>query len=84
EFTGRLEKSLFDIEKKKDSKDQFLQLIFDFTTKSVETIKNEQEITIHEVTSQKKTTEVLGNCPLCGHAIIEGQKGFGCSNWKKG
>lgn len=84
EFTGRLEKSLFDIEKKRDSKDQFLQLIFDFTTKSVETIKNEKEITIHEVTSQKKTKEVLGNCPLCGHAIIEGQKGFGCSNWKKG
>lgn len=84
EFTGRLEKSLFDIEKKNFSKDQFLHLIFDFTTKSVETIKNEKEITIHEVSAQGKTNEVLGKCPLCGHAVIEGQKGFGCSNWKNG
>ncbi|MEH7139101.1 type IA DNA topoisomerase, partial [Priestia megaterium] len=40
EFTGRLEKSLNDIEKRNFTKDEFLQLIFDFTTKAVETIKN--------------------------------------------
>nr|WP_295971922.1 type IA DNA topoisomerase [uncultured Bacillus sp.] len=84
EFTGRLEKSLFDIEKRNFSKKEFLQLIFDFMSKSVETIKNEQDIVINEVTAVKKTVEVLGKCPLCGHGIIEGQKGFGCSNWKNG
>ncbi|AFQ43635.1 type IA DNA topoisomerase [Desulfosporosinus meridiei] len=26
----------------------------------------------------------LGNCPKCGGEIIEGQKGFGCSNWREG
>ncbi|MFJ8265077.1 DNA topoisomerase [Peribacillus asahii] len=84
EFTGRLEKSLFDIEKRNFSKNDFLELIFNFTTKAVETIKNEKEITIHEVTIERKPNEVLGKCPLCGHAVIEGQKGFGCSNWKNG
>ncbi len=24
----------------------------------------------------------FGNCPRCGGVIIEGKKGFGCSNWK--
>lgn len=84
EFTGRLEKSLFDIEKRRFSKEEFLQVIFEFTTKSVQTIKNEQEITIKEVVTERKTNEVLGKCPVCGHAVIEGQKGFGCSNWKNG
>ena len=84
EFTGRLEKSLSDIEKRNFSKQEFLQLIFDFTTKSVEIIKNEKEITINEVTTEHKTNEIMGKCPLCEHAVIEGQKGFGCSNWKNG
>ncbi|NLY79560.1 MAG: type IA DNA topoisomerase [Lysinibacillus sp.] len=84
EFTGKLEKTLADIEKQKVSRDHFLHFIFDFTTKAVETIKNEQDMILHEVHSKKKTMEVLGKCPLCGHHVIEGQKGFGCSNWKNG
>ena len=36
-------------------------------------------------TQENKTkAEALGNCPKCGGAIIEGQKGFGCSNWREG
>ncbi|HSH25682.1 MAG TPA: DNA topoisomerase [Massilibacterium sp.] len=84
EFTGRLEKTLSDIEKQKFTKESFLNLIFDFTTNAVKTIKNEKDIIINEVSNEKKTIEVLGKCPLCGHGIIEGQKGFGCSNWKSG
>lgn len=84
EFTGRLEKSLHDIEKNKFSKKEFLEFIYDFTVKSVEKIKTEKEITISEITSQRNSKEVLGRCPLCKHAVIEGQKGFGCSNWKNG
>lgn len=84
EFTGRLEKTLSDIEKKKFTKESFLNLIFDFTTNAVKTIKNEKDIIINEVSNEKKTIEVLGKCPLCGHGIMEGQKGFGCSNWKNG
>ncbi|WP_075982057.1 type IA DNA topoisomerase [Bacillus massilinigeriensis] len=84
EFTGRLEKTLSDIEKQRFTKESFLNLIFDFTTNAVKTIKNEKDIIINEVSNEKKTIEVLGKCPLCGHGIIEGQKGFGCSNWKNG
>jgi DNA topoisomerase-3 len=28
-------------------------------------------------------TETFGICPRCGGDVIEGQKGFGCSNWRK-
>ncbi|RFU64085.1 type IA DNA topoisomerase [Peribacillus saganii] len=84
EFTGRLEKTLSDIEKQKFTKENFLNLIFDFTAKSVNKIKNEKDIIINEVTAEKKSIEILGKCPKCGHGIIEGQKGFGCSNWKSG
>ncbi|MED4355068.1 DNA topoisomerase [Schinkia azotoformans] len=84
EFTGRIEKTLADIEKRKYRKDDFLKVIFNFTVDSVLKIKADQEVTIHEVETAKKSVEVLGKCPLCGHAVIEGQKGFGCSNWKNG
>jgi DNA topoisomerase III len=85
EFTGRLEKTLSDIQKGIVKKNLFLQTIYQFTTESVETIKADQEVIINEVTgSAKSTNEVLGSCPNCGGNIIEGRKGFGCSNWKKG
>jgi len=85
EFTGRLEKTLSDIEKQKFSKESFLNLIFDFTTSAVNTIKNEKDIIINEVTYEKKSIEALGKCPACSQgSIIEGQKGFGCNNWKNG
>jgi DNA topoisomerase-3 len=84
EFTGRLEKTLSDIEKQKFTKDSFLNVIFNFTSTAVEKIKNEKDVVINEVSNDKKPIEVLGKCPICGHGIIEGQKGFGCSNWKNG
>ncbi|MCM3763134.1 DNA topoisomerase [Alkalihalobacillus oceani] len=84
EFTGRLEKALSDIEKRKVGKDQFLSFIYSFTSKSVNTIKQEQEVVLREMKRQRSSNEVLGECPVCGHSVIEGQKGFGCSNWKNG
>ncbi|MGC8228925.1 type IA DNA topoisomerase [Pseudobacillus badius] len=84
EFTGRLEKTLSDIEKQSFTKESFLNAISDFTSKAVEKIKSDQEVVISEVSKGKKQAEILGKCPLCGHGIIEGQKGFGCSNWKNG
>lgn len=84
EFTGRLEKTLSDIEKQRFTKENFLNLIINFTTKSVDTIKSNKDIILNEVSIEKKAIEVLGKCPICGHGIIEGTKGFGCSNWKNG
>lgn len=34
--------------------------------------------------SKKSNPLNLGRCPRCGHDVIEGQKGFGCSDWKNG
>ncbi|WP_053219930.1 type IA DNA topoisomerase [Virgibacillus senegalensis] len=84
EFTGRLEKSLADIEKGKVDKRSFLDTVFAFTEQSVGTIKQEAEVTINKVVRQKATYEILGNCPVCGGKVVEGSKGFGCSNWKSG
>ncbi|SMB85057.1 DNA topoisomerase-3 [Desulfonispora thiosulfatigenes DSM 11270] len=89
EFTGRLEKTLSDIEKQKFTKEAFLELIYEFTTTAVKKIKSEQKVIINEVQSTKgqqieKEYEVLGKCPLCGQGIIEGTKGYGCSNWRNG
>jgi len=84
EFTGKLEKALSDMEKKQVSRSVFLNFIFDFTRKSVEMIKNDQDVILHHVTRETKAVEVLGKCPICSNAIVEGQKGFGCSDWKNG
>ncbi|MEN2766654.1 type IA DNA topoisomerase [Ornithinibacillus xuwenensis] len=87
EFTGRLEKSLSDIQKGAVPKREFLNTVFQFTKQSVEEIKLDQEVTIQEVTttsSASQSHEVLGACPACGGKIVEGSKGFGCSNWKNG
>lgn len=29
-----------------------------------------------------RAKQSLGTCPLCGGAIVEGRKGFGCANWR--
>lgn len=86
EYTGRLEKILHDIEKGHYNKDDFLSLIFSFTKKSVQTIKNESDVILnmHTSTTNGNKIEQLGDCPLCKSPIIEGKKGFGCSNWKSG
>ncbi|MBY0037325.1 type IA DNA topoisomerase [Bacillus cereus] len=84
EFTGKLEKALSDMEKKKVSRSVFLNFIFDFTRKSVEMIKNDQDVILHHATQEPKKIEVLGKCPICSSSIVEGQKGFGCSDWKNG
>ncbi|MED2794135.1 DNA topoisomerase [Bacillus wiedmannii] len=84
EFTGKLEKALSDMEKKKVSRSVFLNFIFDFTRNSVEMIKNDQDVILHHATREPKKVEVLGECPVCSASIVEGQKGFGCSDWKNG
>lgn len=137
EYTGRLEKTLSDIEKEKFKKEDFLNHIFEFVSKSVGRIKNDRPIVMKDNSKNvrghsgsddeskqgksskgtRKTTanssakstkqaetsrqandekaskaasdkdgviETFGKCPVCSHDIIEGQRGFGCSNWKNG
>lgn len=98
EYTGKLEKTLSDIEKGKFVKQEFLDHVFEFVANSVTTIKKDKPVILNDYSGKKldidkkeqpkeikKTmVETLGKCPLCGSDIIEGKKGFGCSNWKAG
>lgn len=80
EYTGRLEKTLSDIEKGKFRKEMFLDMIKNFTTEAVATIKEDNSGFGGTVPSK----ESVGACPICGSAIIETDRAFGCSNWKSG
>ena len=85
EYTGRLEKTLSDISKGDVTKAVFLDTIITFTKDAVESIKQDAFHIIHEGTADKKPLgETLGKCPGCGSDVIEGEKGYGCTNWKGG
>lgn len=84
EYTGRLEKTLSDIEKQKFKKEDFLNLIYNFTIESVEKIKKDTSLLHKFKVELPEDVEEIGKCPECGNPIIEGVKGFGCSNWKNG
>lgn len=84
EYTGRLEKTLSDIERGKVKKEDFLELIRSFTIEGVNAIKNDDSMAKHFKVAAPEGVEVLGNCPNCGNPVVEGEKGFGCVNWKNG
>ncbi|XZK29250.1 DNA topoisomerase [Clostridium perfringens] len=84
EYTGRLEKTLSDIERGKVKKDDFLNLIKNFTIEGVKAIKNDDSMAKHFKVEAPEGVEVLGKCPNCGNPVIEGERGFGCVNWKNG
>lgn len=84
EYTGRLEKTLSDIEKGKFKKDDFMKLIIDFTINSVELIKNDTGALSRFKVEIPDDVENLGPCPVCGNPVVESEKSFGCSNWKNG
>ncbi|NOW93134.1 type IA DNA topoisomerase [Clostridium beijerinckii] len=84
EYTGKLEKTLSDIEKGKFAKSEFIKLITDFTIQSVELIKKDDAALSRFKVEIPKDSENIGQCPVCGNPVIEGEKSFGCSNWKNG
>lgn len=82
EYTGRLEKTLLDIEKNKFQKEAFLNTIKDFILKSVEAIKQDKKFASR--VSLPETAVIVGMCPECQNPVVETEKAFGCSNWKNG
>jgi len=85
EYTGRLEKTLSEIGKGNIDKSEFLDEIYRFTEKAIETIKKDDFHVINEIESSEQTEEEsLGKCPICKSDVKEGTKGYGCSNWKAG
>lgn len=84
EYTGKLEKTLSDIEKGKFEKSEFLNLIFQFTKGAVEKIKKDTSLLHKFKVKLPEEAEEIGKCPICGNPVIEGNRAFGCINWKNG
>lgn len=84
EYTGRLEKTLSDIEKNKFKKEDFLEMIKEFTIDAVNSIKNDISMLYTFKVDLEKGEVSLGKCPTCGNPVIETEKNFGCVNWKNG
>ncbi|MHC1748428.1 MAG: DNA topoisomerase [Cellulosilyticaceae bacterium] len=84
EYTGRLEKTLSDIEKGRFQKSEFLEMIKLFTLEAVEAIKLDHSLLNRSKVELPPSVESVGICPICGNAVVETEKGFGCINWKGG
>ncbi len=79
EFTGQWEKTLAGIEAGTTDPGDFMRGIKQLTAEIVELARSQA------AGNQVQTgRETLGNCPLCGRAVIEGKKGYGCSGYKEG
>lgn len=87
EYTGRLEKTLFDIGKGDVQKTDFMLKMHAFIDQAVNTIKESDFFVIQDLGADERVTSnrtVLGKCPTCGAPVVEGEKGYGCTNWKAG
>ncbi len=84
EYTGRLEKTLSDIEKGKFKKDEFINMIKEFTIEAVDIIKKDTSMLKNFKVDLPEGVESIGKCPTCGNDVIETEKNFGCINWKNG
>lgn len=75
EETARWEMELEKIAQGVGDSNAFMEAIRKFVAEGVEEFKmNEMQRTVQEP---------LGKCPACGGNVIEGRKGFGCSNWRE-
>ncbi|AGL03174.1 DNA topoisomerase III [Desulfoscipio gibsoniae] len=79
ELTGQWEKTLADIEAGTAKPGEFMNGIKQLTGEIVELARS--QAASNQVQTRR---EALGNCPLCGKAVIEGKKGYGCSGYKEG
>lgn len=84
EYTGRLEKTLSDIEKGRFKRDEFLSMIKEFTISAVDLIKKDTSMLKNFKADVPEGAEIVGSCPICGNPVVENEKGFGCTNWKNG
>jgi len=88
EMTGKWEKGLSSIVKKKMDPQKFMESIIRYVYFIVEeSTKSENPITFPEETQKKraKKSVSLGKCPLCSKGDIkENTKAFYCTKWKDG
>ena len=98
DYTGKLEKSLSDIQKGTYTKNEYLTNIMNFIVNGVDTIKSDSPKNIStDVYSYNPKTkryskgtysnndvskESLGKCPVCQGDVFECSKGYICNNYK--
>ena len=73
ELTGEWEAKLRDIELGRLDSRRFMTEIVEYTG---EVIRHGDAMAVDE--------NRLGDCPRCGHPVIAGKRGFGCSRWREG
>ncbi|MHC1744238.1 MAG: DNA topoisomerase 3 [Syntrophobacteraceae bacterium] len=74
--TARWEMELEQIAQGNGNPKTFLSEIRRFVEQSIRELKG-------QVAPYPSIPAGLGSCPKCGGAIIEGKRGYGCSNWRK-
>lgn len=74
EETARWEMELEKIARGSGDAEAFITGIRVFVQSAVEEFK---------MMKKESSMVVFGKCPACGGEIIEGKKGYGCSNWKE-
>ena len=98
DYTGKLEKSLSDIQKGTYTKNEYLTNIMNFIVNGVDTIKSDSPKNIStDIYSYNPKTkryskgtysnndvskESLGKCPVCQGDVFECSKGYICNNYK--
>ena len=87
EYTGRLEKTLSDIEKGRFGRNDFLSIIKRFTIEAINLIKNDTSTNLKVQSSDEN--QGLGICPKCNQGNILHKKSktydfYGCSNYANG
>lgn len=84
DFTGRIQKSLKDIERGDVDSEIFMRRMEGFLFKNAGKFKIQKLDSIGDSKKSTKERKAMGKCPECGSDIIEGKKAYGCSNWKSG
>ncbi|WP_066639812.1 DNA topoisomerase III [Desulfolucanica intricata] len=83
EMTARWEKALADIEEGNLEPGKFMDGIIEQTKKVVD-LARKQETSTQVGNSAASNVESLGKCPLCGMAVVEYQRSYGCSGFRQG
>lgn len=76
-FTGKIEKTLKDIEHGSYDKNKFMDVMNTFVLSKGSEMKEIPQIQIEKITEPKL---VIGNCPDCGMKVIENTRAFSCEN----
>lgn len=94
DYTGKLEKSLSDIQKGNYTRKEYLSNIMNFIVQNVDLIKNDtpKNINTQAYSFKGKSAsntnigdkkESLGKCPICQNDVVEISKGYICNNYKE-